>query len=199
MESDQELLRRFQNGDETAATELYLRYARRLLALVKSRCSTIVARREEAEDLVQSTFRRFFAQAQSCSYDVPEGKDLWQLLLVIALNRIRNAEVYHRASKRDARMTLDGQLAHESLEACSAPEASDSGSWQLAVDEALESFPPEHRQVVELRVHGFQVREIARRARCSPRSVERILQVSRTWLETEFEMVSKPTAQGCVQ
>ena len=38
-------------------------------------------------------------------YDVPPGEELWGLLLVIALNKIRTEETFHRAGKRDVRLS----------------------------------------------------------------------------------------------
>ena len=43
--SDRSLLVRLRGGQQDAATELYLRYAHRLLALVRARCSDQLARR----------------------------------------------------------------------------------------------------------------------------------------------------------
>jgi RNA polymerase sigma-70 factor (ECF subfamily) len=62
--SDQTLLRHLRGGNEDAATQLYLRYAQRIRALIRSRCSPQVQRRVEPEDLVQSVFRRFFHRVQ---------------------------------------------------------------------------------------------------------------------------------------
>src|SRR5207302_10658754 len=92
--SDHSLLRRFRGGSQDAATELYVRYAHRLRALVKARCSSELARRLEPDDIVQSVFRRFFRRVSQGDYDVPAGEELWGLFLVIALNRIRAAEAF---------------------------------------------------------------------------------------------------------
>src|SRR3954470_2701126 len=103
--SDRSLLRRLCGGDEEAATQLYHKYARRLHALVQARCSSHLASRLDAEDIVQSVFRSFFRVANTGVYDAPAGEDLWKLLLTIALNKVRTQGVYHRAAKRDVTMT----------------------------------------------------------------------------------------------
>ena len=84
--SDHSLIVRVRGGQQDAATQLYLRYAQRVRALVRSRCSPQVARRVEPEDLVQSIFRRFFRRVLHGDYDVPAGEELWGLFLVMALN-----------------------------------------------------------------------------------------------------------------
>src|SRR5262245_11532311 len=87
--SDGSLLRRYRRGDQAAATRLYLRYANRLRALARARCSPDLAQRVDPDDIVQSVFRSFFRRARSGAYEVPDGEELWKLFLVIALNKIR--------------------------------------------------------------------------------------------------------------
>ena len=102
--SDRSLLQRLRRGEESAATALYLRYARRLLALAQARTSSDLAAKEEADDIVQSVFKSFFRKASAGLYDVPAGEELWNLLLVITINKIRAKGNYHRAAKRDMRL-----------------------------------------------------------------------------------------------
>src|SRR3954466_1386611 len=105
--SDRSLLRRLRGGSEDAATQLYRRYAHRLRALARANTSAHLARRVDAEDIVQSVFRIFFTAASQGLYDVPAGEDLWKLLLVIALNKIRTEGDFHQAAKRDVRTTAE--------------------------------------------------------------------------------------------
>ncbi|MDB5389069.1 MAG: polymerase subunit sigma-70, partial [Planctomycetaceae bacterium] len=50
--SDHSLLRRFRLGSEDAATEIYMRYARRLHALTQANSSPDLASRVDSEDIV---------------------------------------------------------------------------------------------------------------------------------------------------
>src|SRR5580692_9156029 len=106
--SDRSLLARFRRGSEDAATQIYLRYAERLRALARSRCSPTLASRVDADDIVQSVFRSFFQAAQLGSLQITTGEDLWRILLGIALNKIRNEHSFHHAAKRDVRLTSGG-------------------------------------------------------------------------------------------
>src|SRR5436305_7435191 len=103
--SDDSLVRRLRAGSETAADRLYARYVARLRALARAKLSADVAGRVDPDDIVQSVFRRFFQAAQRGDYDAPAGDDLWDLLLVITLNRVRSEQAYQRAAKRDVRRT----------------------------------------------------------------------------------------------
>ena len=98
--SDRSLVRRLRTGSQDAATQLYLRYAKRLHGLTRAKCSPDLASRVDSEDIVQSVFRTFFRRVQKGEYDVPDGEELWKLFLVIGLNKIQSVGTFHRAAKR---------------------------------------------------------------------------------------------------
>ena len=110
---------------------------------------------------------------------MPAGAELWSLLLVIALNKIRTAEAYHRAGKRDVGSTATPDNLDESL----STDTDGNGAYLgLVVTEALERLAPALREIVELRLQGYEVREIAERTDRSLRTVERLLKEARTEL-----------------
>jgi RNA polymerase sigma-70 factor (ECF subfamily) len=180
-------MRRVRQGSDDAATQLYLRYARRLRALTRARCSARLSRLVDADDIVQSIFGSFFRGAGQGLYNVPAGDDLWRLLVVIALNKIRSKANYFLAAKRDARLTVSANEIDEQAPPESNSTHEDLAFLQLSVREALEKLAPLQRQVITLRVEGHEVAEIARRTARSHRTVERILQQTRQqlteWLE----------------
>ena len=110
--SDHSLLRRLRNGQADAATQRYVRYVHRLHSLARHLLSRL-ASRVDADDIVQSVFPSFFRGVNQGFYDVPAGEELWKLLLVIALNKIRAQGTFHRAAKRDVRRRHGG---HDDLD-----------------------------------------------------------------------------------
>jgi RNA polymerase sigma-70 factor, ECF subfamily len=179
--SDGSLVRRLKSGSQDAAKELYVRYAHRLRALARANTSKEMARRIEAEDIVQSVFRVFFAGANRGLYDVPAGEDLWKLLLVIAVNKVRNLSAFHQAAKRDIRATdeLDrvdalGELVNE--------EEFANNYLRLVVKDTLEQLTPLAQRMIELRMEGHDVDEISALTGRSKRTVERTLQQARNRL-----------------
>jgi RNA polymerase sigma-70 factor (ECF subfamily) len=179
--SDHSLLRRFRHGSQDAATQLYLRYAQRLRALAQAQCSADLARRVDVDDIVQSVFGSFFRRASQGCYDVPAGEELWRLLLVIALHKIRDQGSFHRAARRDVRRTTGGEALDQSLEA--RGNQAEIAFLETVVQEALEKLAPLHRRVVECRLEGYEVAEIAQKVERSKRTVERILQEARGELD----------------
>jgi len=181
--TDRELLEGLRTGDQVAATTLFNRYSKRLQQLIRSKCSATLARRLDADDIMQSVFHAFFEGASGGCYAVPAGEELWPLLLVIALNKIRTKGAFHRAAKRDVRVTYgwdDTEAVREALSRLAADEP--IPFLKLVAEEALERMPPHQREIIELRVQGYEVEEIAHRVGRSKRTVERLLQTCRTEL-----------------
>jgi DNA-directed RNA polymerase specialized sigma24 family protein len=181
--SDRSLLRRFQHGQPDASTELYLRYAERLHALAAAQSSAELARRVEPEEIVQSVFRTFFRRAAEGHYTIPDGEELWKLLLVMALNKVRAAGAFHRAAKRDVRQTEGGVSFDRAIESKAGRDEAALAVLRMVVDELLEGMPTPHRRMIELRIEGFEVAEIAEKVERSKRSVERVLQDFRSTLD----------------
>lgn len=179
--SDRSLLQRFRRGSQDAATQLYLRYAARLRALARTHCSPDLSRRLDIDDIVQSVFGSFFRGASQGYYEVPPGEELWRLFLVIALNKIRAKGAFHRAAKRDVRLTAGSELLDRS-ETANPHDESAYRHLHLVVDEALDRLPAGYKEMVELRIEGYEVAEIARKTGRSKRTVERILQEARRQL-----------------
>jgi RNA polymerase sigma-70 factor, ECF subfamily len=174
--SDRSLLHRLRDGSDSAATQLFRRYADRVGKLARAKCSAELARLVDADDIVQSVFTSFFRAATKGHYDVPGGDELWRILLVIALNKIRAKGNFHRAAKRDLRLTAG--VAELAAWAGSGRDADQSADFflRLAIAEALERLPDAHQRMITLRIEGFDVAEIAAQTRRSKRTVERVLQ-----------------------
>jgi RNA polymerase sigma-70 factor, ECF subfamily len=181
--SDRTLLRRFQQGQADASTELYIRYAQRLMAVAAAQTSSDLAQRVDPEDIVQSVFRTFFRRATLGQYTVPEGEELWKLLLVIALNKIRATGAFHRAEKRDVKRTSGGESYELALQSESGRDETALSLLRMVVEELLQDLPEAHRKIIELRIEGHEVNEIATAVQRSKRSVERELQEFRQRLQ----------------
>jgi RNA polymerase sigma-70 factor (ECF subfamily) len=180
------LLELLRHGSQEAAQAVYARYAQRLHALARAQCAPDLAPRMDPEDIVQSVFGSFFRGARQGYYDIPAGEDLWKIFLVIALNKIRTKGAFHRAAKRDVRRTCGDNGPEPLLENLPQDAAADS-FLEVVVAEVLERLPAPHRQMVQLRMQGYDLAEIARQTGRSKRTVERTLQESRKKLGTLFQ------------
>ena len=182
------LVARCRQGDEQAERELFDRYLCRLLGLVRSRLSNKLRGRLDPEDVLQSAYRSFFAGLERDRYVLERSGDLWRLLSAIALHKLMRQIKRHRAGKRNVGLearVLDG----DSLLGL-APEAiADEPSVQhaLAVVEELEQvmvgLDDVRRQMLELRLQGLTLEEVAAKSGRSERTVRRLFEK----LQVEFE------------
>jgi RNA polymerase sigma-70 factor (ECF subfamily) len=186
--SDHSLLARVRDGSQDAATTLYGRYAQRLLALARAKCGEDLAARLDAEDIVQSVFGSFFRGAAQGYYDAPSGEEIWGLLLVMALNKIRAKGRHHRAARRDVRKTASGDAIDAPAGGVEPPATDEAAHTllRLVIDEVLDRLPEGHREVVRLRIEGYEVTEIATRTGRSMRTTERVLQEFRARMAEQF-------------
>jgi RNA polymerase sigma-70 factor (ECF subfamily) len=91
---------------------------------------------------------------------------------VISLNKIRSLATHHRAAKRNVKATTELDDSRDALE-------EGGGSllvMKMIIEETLESLPADQRRMVQLRIEGYTVSEIAADIKRSKRSVERLLQ-----------------------
>lgn len=174
--SDRSLMRRIRGGEADASTRLYLRYAERLHALAAKQSSPDLARRVAPEEIVQSVFRTFFRRAAQGSYDVPDGEEIWKLLLVIALNKVRTFGAHHRARKRDMARTVGGVDLEREAGGVTEGDETALSVLRMVVADVLDGLDSTPRRMIEMRIEGYEVAEIAEAVRRSKRSVERILQ-----------------------
>lgn len=169
-------------------------YADRLLALARSRLSRKLSRRVDPEDVVQSACRSFFRHAQSGRYQPGDGDDLWRLLAIITIRKSAQHVRRHTAKRRSVRQE---------------DSAGDGGPLQMIAPEAMarEPTPKEaaalleetqlmmqclsqlHRTILELTLQGLSVDEVAERAECSERTVERALKLARVNLENRLATI----------
>ncbi|HLW64273.1 MAG TPA: sigma-70 family RNA polymerase sigma factor [Gemmataceae bacterium] len=172
--SDARLLQEIQSGEELAAEELFRRYAPRLGAFARKRWPAVLASRLDPEDVIQSVFRSFFRHARQGMYELSQEDELWNLLMVICINKLRVQYVRHCAAKRDARRTQSANA-----EWLTALWTDPDATLDLIVRDQIERLPSDHRRVAELRLQGHEVASIAELIGRSRRSVERLLQECR--------------------
>ena len=173
--SDNSLIARVKTGDEDAATVIYMRYADRIFGLVSSQMSARLSSQIQPEDIVQSVFKSIFRGVSSGSYEAPEGGELWQLIAVVAIHKVRKKASLGNAQCRDSRRTHSFDPITD-FDVSSRPS---SEEFELAIREATESLKPAEQSVVMHRVQGHSVEEISERLDRSRRSVERLVQSAR--------------------
>ena len=181
---DHTLIRYVRSGDERSAEELYRRYASRLRGIVLARSPKEFASRFDSDDVVQSAFRVFFEGVRSKLYDVPMEDEIWGLLSVLALNKLRDKLEHHRAAKRSVYRTApDSEMAFATY----SEETELASALKQIVEDYLASIPESAREVIAMRMTGHSIGEIVLQTGQNLRAVERILRMSRERLKRILE------------
>src|SRR5262249_53668871 len=149
----------------------------------RSRLSSQLASRIDPEDVVQSAYRSFFCGAREGRYDFQRGGDLWHLLVAITLHKLRDQVKHHTSDKRNVQ-------AENRTEGPADALASERGPVEaMALVEELEglmrTLSPPQRRMVELRLQGQSVPQIATATQFTQRTVRRILERVRQHLEQQ--------------
>jgi RNA polymerase sigma factor (sigma-70 family) len=185
-----DLLQRFQSGDQEAAGQLFSRYVQRLTRLAEQHLLRKLAGRVDGEDVVQSVFRTFFRRTTAGEFTVDCSAQLWQLLVKITVLKARAKARYHTADKRDAGAEQAG-AAEDWLPQVVAHEPGPEQA-SILVDEIealLRGLPALHAQVLERRLQGHHVTDIAAALGVSRQTVHRVLNLLQQRLDRAAQRV----------
>lgn len=192
-----ELLERFyRDHDEAAAEELFHRYAGRLTALARSRLSQALAKRVDAEDVVQSAYRSFFLLAREGKVLLRETGDLWRLLVRITLRKVYRNARRHRAECRSVEREHSLPEAMEAVALSREPTPADVAALLDELRGALAPLNEVQRRMIELRLQGEEVEAIAAEVRRSTRTVRRILGAFGEELARRLSDPPRPAEEG---
>ena len=168
MRTDEELLHAVQQGDTASLGVLVGRWQQPLYRFVYR----LVPRADDARDLCQETFLRILKK----SHRFRPGSRFSTWMYQIALNLCRDQA---RRAKRWSSVLADAPSLPERAAGPLAPEEPDPAAIaerreaHAAVLRALESLPPEQREVVVLKeFEGLKFREIAELLDCPESTVK---------------------------
>ena len=186
-------------GGEAAAQKLWERYFERLVHLARNRLRTARRRStvEDEEDAALSAFDSFCRGASAGRFpSLTDRDDLWRLLVVLTIRKaIDQMERQGSAKRGGGRRVGESALIGGELAAGEAGLDRLVGSEPTPEFAALvaEQYRRLHealrddslRQILDLRLEGYDRKEIAERLGCAVRTVTCKLDVIRqTWLET---------------
>ncbi|HPO62950.1 MAG TPA: RNA polymerase sigma factor [Candidatus Kapabacteria bacterium] len=171
------LLKKEKKESPEAFKELYSRYSSRIYAY----CRRFIGYKEEAEDIFQDTFKKFYEAAQQ----EREMTNVFGFILKIARNLCIN-------SKRNQKRTIE---IDDSIN-ISTKSRQDKEEMLDLIKQAIEELPPEYKDVLILREYqGLSYIEIAEMTNLSLGTVKvRIFRAKdkiRTILKPYMEEFSK--------
>ncbi len=155
-------------GEDDAAARIVENHTDALVRVARQRIGNKLGQRVDAEDVLQSVYRSFFGRLQEGQYEIQTGRDLWNLLVRMTLNKICRQATYHQRQKRDmgqeqvaAQSSAEVPLAD--LARADEPDPQDAAMLIEAVEELLAGLKEGDRPIIELRLQGYKTPEIASR------------------------------------
>jgi RNA polymerase sigma-70 factor (ECF subfamily) len=183
-ETFSELMERLRAGDEEAAALIFRRFAGRLVALAHQRLDVMIRQKVDAEDVVQSVFKSFFARQADQPYDLDDWDGLWHLLARITVYKCGHRIGFFHAARRDARRDVAvPDLAEEWGVVAREPTPAEAAMLVETMEALMRELSDRDRRILALSLQGCQASEVAIQARCSERTVRRVLGFIRDRLE----------------
>jgi RNA polymerase sigma-70 factor (ECF subfamily) len=187
-DSFEALMQRLRNGDDDAASEIFNRFAHRLIGLARSRLNERLRQKLDPEDVMQSVFKSFFRVQADGKLDLASWDSLWALLTVITLRKCGHRIEYYRAACRrvDREVTprASGDESTASFEAIARdPSPADAAMLAETVEQVLRELEPREQEIVSLSLQGFSAAEISAQIGRTERTVHRALKRVREHLE----------------
>lgn len=174
-------------GDAEAAQRLWQAYFRRLVGLARIKLSGSPLRGSDEEDVVLSAFDSFFRGVEQGRFPQLKDRDnLWSLLVTITARKAMRCQRDENRLKRGGDVEINtGDIAAIELESVVGNEPTPEFAAQLAeeCERSLNLLDNEELRSVALwKMEGFTNKEIAEKLPCSPRTVERKLElIRRIW------------------
>jgi RNA polymerase sigma-70 factor (ECF subfamily) len=176
-----EVMDRLRAGDQAAASEVFRRFASRLIGLARTHLDHRLRTKVDPEDVMQSALKSFFVRHAGGQFDLSSWDSLWSMLVVITLRKCGHKAEYFRTAMRDInREQAMSEVAEDSISSWQTvahdPTPVQATLLAEAVEQILQSLGDDReRQIIELSLQGFTPVETSARVGRSERTVQRVL------------------------
>jgi DNA-directed RNA polymerase specialized sigma24 family protein len=187
-------------GDPQAAQELWNRYFEQLVRLARRKLQGASRRMADEEDVALSAFHSVCEGAAQGKFPQLDDRDnLWRVMVIVTARKATRLAEHERRQKRGG-----GNLRGESVFAGQDDDMS-NGIQQIVGAEPTPEFAAqvaeEHRRLLAMldedlrqfalwKLEGYTNEEIAQRARCGVRTVQRKLgRIRLEWMEGQDEIL----------
>jgi RNA polymerase sigma factor (sigma-70 family) len=183
-------LSRLRHGDAAATRGLWSAYFPRLRGLARKLLRGRVRRTCDGEDVAASAFRTFYDHARAGEFSRLQSRhDLWSLLAALTSNKCVDRVRREGRAKRGGRAAaVDlSRFAHEAgVEDGPLPRAEFADLRDRLYHVLDACGDPALRRIIEWRLAGETIDQVARRLGCARRTVERKLRLIRKVCEGEL-------------
>jgi RNA polymerase sigma factor (sigma-70 family) len=173
-------------ADESSRA-LFEQFSRRLIGLARCHLDARLANKVDPEDVVQSAYKSFFLRYGDQTLTTHGSDALGSLLTLITLRKCADRARYYQADCRDMNQEASALAGSEPAfwrEAVSRePTPEHAVVLAETVEKVLREVGADERQVVELSLQGYSTQEISAQLSRAERSVRRLRERVRKYLE----------------
>ena len=155
---------------EDAAAEFANRYMEKLVSLIQKNIAERFQARFDAEDVAQSVLNSWFAGVKKRTIHPTSSTEIWPLISVMALNKVRNRVRFNQAGIRDVRRSEGNDVLSQSIP---DPTPAEALEFQDMLESVSAALPEDSRSVLRLILEGHSVAEIADKLQMSTKTVGR--------------------------
>jgi RNA polymerase sigma-70 factor (ECF subfamily) len=166
------LLEKLCNGDHVAAERVFLEFEPYLRMVVRKKLSGRVRAKFDSMDIVQSVWADVVRGFREAGWRFADEAHLRAFLVKLTRHRFIDRIRSHRAAV--ARERPLAELVHEEEPLSRMPSPSEHAQAAELGQRMLSLCQPAHREIVQLRMRGMPVSEIAHRTGLHVGSVHRI-------------------------
>lgn len=175
-----EAMTRLRARDDAVAADVFRRFVHRLVCLARTRLHPRVRTRIDPEDVVQSVFRSFFRRSAEGQFEFADWDSLWHVLAFITVRKCAN-----KCRRLRTDVLPPGEVGDDVFLTAldREPTPDEAGSLLDTLEGILIGLQPRERDMVVLRLQGYDTREVSTQLGCTQRKVQRVLQHARERLE----------------
>jgi RNA polymerase sigma-70 factor (ECF subfamily) len=183
------LMAQLRSGQDEAATRVFNRFASRLIALARKQLDPQVRQKIDPEDVMQSVFRSFFARNAAGQLGEFETWDnLWAMLVVMTQRKCGRRLDYFHAARRDVHREVPGQPPPDQSTSDlgisdDEPTPSEAAMLTETIEQLMSNLQGRHREILARRLQGYTPAEISAELGCTERTVYRVMERVKEWLE----------------
>ena len=168
---------------------VFERFSRQLIGLARGHLAAQLQHKVDPEDVVQSAYKSLLLRYGDGALADEGWEGLWGLLTMITVRKCADRARFHQAERRDVRreaVASDDSSSDSWREALSREPTPDQAAVLAEIVEGLLSrWTPMNVQMVELSLQGFSTQEISEQTGRAERSVRRLRERVRKYLERQ--------------
>jgi RNA polymerase sigma-70 factor (ECF subfamily) len=185
-----DLMVQLRDGRNEAAAQVFQRYANRLIELARRQLDPKLLQKVDPEDVMQSVFRSFLIRNAAGHFaEFQSWESIWAMLVVMTQRKCGRRIEYFHTARRDVRRELPEAVPGQDSTAnlglrADEPTPSEAAMLTETLEHLMNSLPGRHRDIVALSLQGYEPAEISTEIGCTERTVYRVLERVKAWLET---------------